>query len=130
MKSAVLNNNLGLAQPAMASDGTYIYLLVGSALLKIGTGFGGSYKGHIYATNSDFSKEKSGWLGYCGGCLYFKRNSKRSSEPLHVVNAETLSIKGVAPFSIPVIRDGLNYVLFTDEDSLNAICTNRDVSPG
>lgn len=53
-------------QPAMASDGKYLYLLVDNCLLKVGTGFNGTYKGHVYNLNSGFGKDKSGWLGYCG----------------------------------------------------------------
>ncbi|XP_037938854.1 E3 ubiquitin-protein ligase highwire [Teleopsis dalmanni] len=113
-------------QPTMASDGTYIYLLLGSCLLKIGTGFSGSYKGYIYAKNKDFTKEKCGWLGFFGGNLYFRRSSKRNVDPLHLVNTETLCIKGKNLLNTIPIREGYNYVLFTDDDSLNAICTNRD----
>ncbi|XP_054731353.1 E3 ubiquitin-protein ligase highwire isoform X3 [Anastrepha obliqua] len=113
-------------QPAMASDGSYLYLLLGSSLLKIGTGFSGSFKGHVYAQNDEFTKEKSGWLGYFGGNLYFRRNVKRSADHLHLVNTETLTIKGINSVNLVPIREGFNYVLFTDEDSINAICTNRD----
>lgn len=112
----------------MASDGTYLYLLLGSSLLKIGTGFSGSFKGHIYAQNDEFTKERAGWLGNFGGNLYFRRNVKRSADHLHLVNKETLTIKGINSVNLVPIREGFNYVLFTDEDSINAICTNRDVS--
>ncbi|TMW42164.1 hypothetical protein DOY81_012753, partial [Sarcophaga bullata] len=46
----------GFTEPALASDGTYLYLLLGGALLKIGTGYNGSYKGHIYMQNDEFTK--------------------------------------------------------------------------
>lgn len=49
----------------MASDGKFLYLLIGSCLIKIGSGFSGTYKGHIYGMNNDFSKDEPGWLGYC-----------------------------------------------------------------
>ncbi|XP_054087808.1 E3 ubiquitin-protein ligase highwire isoform X1 [Zeugodacus cucurbitae] len=123
--SAAASGNL-YTQPAMASDGTYLYLLLGSSLLKIGTGFSGSFKGHIYAQNDEFTKEKTGWLGHFGGNLYFRRNVKRSADHLHLVNKDTLTIKGINSVNLVPIREGFNYVLFTDEDSINAICTNRD----
>ncbi|XP_030378381.1 E3 ubiquitin-protein ligase highwire [Scaptodrosophila lebanonensis] len=115
-----------LMQPAMACDGVFVYLLHGGALLKIGTGFGGSYKGHIYAQNDDFTKERSAWLGYSGGQLYFRRNSKRNADHLHLVGMDTLAVKAINPVNMLPIREGFNYVLFTDDDSLHAICTNRD----
>lgn len=118
----------GFTEPALASDGTYLYLLLGGALLKIGTGYNGSYKGHIYMQNDEFTKEKTGWLGYSNGQLYYRRNSKRNADHLHLVNTDSLTIKSMNPVNMLPIREGFNYTLFTDEDSLNAICTNRDVS--
>ncbi|XP_055913946.1 E3 ubiquitin-protein ligase highwire isoform X3 [Eupeodes corollae] len=114
-------------QPAMASDGTFIYLLYRTCLLKIGTGFNGSFKGHVYATNTEFGREASGWLGFCAGKLYFKRFSKRLSENILLVNTDTLStVQCPSNVNLPMIREGLNYVLFSDEESINMICTNRD----
>lgn len=51
-------------QPAVACDGKYLFLLVGRVLMKIGSGYGGTLKGHVYAVNEAFSKEANGWLGY------------------------------------------------------------------
>lgn len=114
--------------PAMACDGVFVYLLYGGSLLKIGTGFGGSYKGHVYAQNDDFSRERNAWLGYSAGQLYFRRNCKRSADQLQLVGMDTLSVKSMNPLNMLSMREGLNYVLFTDDDSLHAICSNRDVS--
>lgn len=50
--------------PAVATDGKYLFLLMGRALFKIGSGFGGTLKGHVYAANENFGKDVSGWLGY------------------------------------------------------------------
>ncbi|TDG40226.1 hypothetical protein AWZ03_013349 [Drosophila navojoa] len=112
--------------PAMACDGVFVYVLYGGALLKIGTGFGGSYKGHIYAQNDEFCRERSAWLGYSGGQLYFRRNCKRSADQLQLVGMDTLAVKSMNPLNMLSMREGLNYVLFTDDDSLHAICSNRD----
>lgn len=78
--------------------------------------------------NDEFTKEKTGWLGFSNGQLYYRRNSKRNADHLHLVNTELLTIKSMNPVNMLPIREGFNYTLFTDEDSLNAICTNRDVS--
>lgn len=112
----------------MASDGTYLYLLLGTCLYKIGTGYNGSYRGHIYSQNEEFTKEKHNWLGFSGGILYYRRNSKRNVDHLHVVNTESLTLTSMNPVNMLPIREGFNYTLFSDKDSLHAICTNRYVS--
>lgn len=43
-----------------------MYILLGKSLFKIGTGFNGTLKGHVYGVNADFCKEKNGWIGFCG----------------------------------------------------------------
>lgn len=128
LKLPVLTAPLQQIAPAMACDGVFVYLLYGGSLLKIGTGFGGSYKGHVYAQNDDFSRERNAWLGYSAGQLYFRRNCKRSADQLQLVGMDTLSVKSMNPLNMLSMREGLNYVLFTDDDSLHAICSNRDVS--
>ncbi|XP_043660407.1 E3 ubiquitin-protein ligase highwire [Drosophila teissieri] len=127
LKLPPLSTGAPITSPAMACDGVFVYLLYGGTLLKIGTGFGGSYKGHVYAQNEDFSHERSAWLGYSGGQLYFRRTCRRSAgDQLQMVGLDTLAIKAMSPLSMLHMREGLNYVLFTDDDSLHAICSNRD----
>lgn len=53
------------SQPCIASDGKFLYILAGKVLLKIGTGFNGTTKGHVYFLNREFSKDKCGWIGFC-----------------------------------------------------------------
>ncbi|XP_068159965.1 LOW QUALITY PROTEIN: E3 ubiquitin-protein ligase highwire [Drosophila tropicalis] len=123
---SAISSTASSAAPAMACDGVFIYLLHGGVLLKIGTGFGGSYKGHIYAQNEDFSRERNPWLGYSGGQLYYRRNCRRNADQLQMVGLDTLALKTMSPLNMLPMREGLNYVLFTDDDSLHAICSNRD----
>lgn len=76
--------------------------------------------------------------------------SKRSSEIIYLVNTETLTINGNCNFlnalvleknetnfnffpvsaqiSIPSVKDGQSCILFSDGDSLNAICSMKDVN--
>lgn len=56
-------------QPSIASNGKYIFILFGKSLYKIGSGFNGTLKGHLYGVNHDFCKDKSGWIGFCGVSL-------------------------------------------------------------
>lgn len=60
-------------QPSIASNGKYLFVLFGKSLYKIGTGFNGTLKGYVYGVNTDFSKEKSGWIGFCGVSIYIPR---------------------------------------------------------
>lgn len=106
-------------QPSIASNGRYLYILFGKCLFKMGTGFNGTLKGYIYGVNTEFGKEKNGWIGFCGvscgpwwsrllsvetnfiecfcrpqNSLYYKKISKRSTESIYLVNTETLSVNG------------------------------------
>lgn len=60
-------------QPSIASNGRYLYILFGKCLFKMGTGFNGTLKGYIYGVNTEFCKEKNGWIGFCGVCLEIHR---------------------------------------------------------
>lgn len=53
-------------QPSLASAGKFVFLLTGKSLLKIGTGFGGTLPGYVYARNDSLEKEKNGWIGISG----------------------------------------------------------------
>lgn len=64
VESPVLSRIATALQPALASDGKYLFLLAGRALFKIGSGFGGTLKGHVYAVNESFGKDVNGWLAY------------------------------------------------------------------
>lgn len=83
--------------------------------------------------------------------LFYKKISKRSNETMLVVNTETLSISckstkaenvllnhtniivlfilvsATIQIAMPSNKDGQNCILFSDEDSLNAICSLKDV---
>lgn len=122
--------------------------------------------------NSDFCKEKNGWIGFCGvrlmnielrsslrfyhgirfifqSFLFYKKISKRNNEILFVVNTDSLAItcktnsilffwkfnfnicnfsSATIQISMPSCKEGQNCLLFSDEDSLNAICSIKDVS--
>lgn len=53
-------------QPSIASNGRHIFVLYGKSLYKVGSGFNGTLKGHVYAANNDFCKDRNGWIGFCG----------------------------------------------------------------
>lgn len=115
-------------QPSIASNGKHLYILCGKCLYKIGTGFNGTLKGYVYNVNAEFCKEKSGWIGFCGNSLLYKKISKRCSDTLFVVNTDTLTISSTIQISMPPGADGQNCVLFSDGTSLNAICSIKEDS--
>lgn len=48
----------------IACDGYFLYMYTTSGLYKIGTGYNGTIPRHIYAYNSAFFGQESGWIGY------------------------------------------------------------------
>lgn len=63
-----------LTQPSLAAAGNFVFLLTGKSLLKIGTGFGGTLPGYVYARNDGLEKEKNGWIGMSGVSICHKKN--------------------------------------------------------
>ena len=51
---------------SISCDGRYLYLhCTGSGLYKVGSGYGGTLKGHVYLHQPDFHKKEQGWLAFC-----------------------------------------------------------------
>ena len=48
----------------MTCDGHYLYIHNAHGLSKIGSGFGGTIKGHVYIHRPDFYPKQKGWLGF------------------------------------------------------------------
>lgn len=48
----------------MTCDGNYLYIHNAHGLFKIGSGFGGTMKGHVYIHRPDFYPKQKGWLGF------------------------------------------------------------------
>lgn len=57
--------NAPLAVKSMASDGQFLYLFTNRGLFKIGSGYGGTVKGHVYVWKPDFYPNDKGTLVYC-----------------------------------------------------------------
>ena len=90
---------------SLTSDGSYLYLQSSQGLYKVGSGYGGTVKGHVYNYNAEFY-DKSGWMGYAHGSLYFKLKDE-----FNQINAEDLSFIKTIPSSH---ENGQPNVLFTD----------------
>lgn len=53
-----------LSAKSLASDGQFLYLYTSKGLFKIGSGYAGTIKGHVYLHKADFHVDDKGWLGY------------------------------------------------------------------
>ncbi|KAJ8932268.1 hypothetical protein NQ318_009222, partial [Aromia moschata] len=59
--------NVQLSLKSLASDGQFLYLFTSKGLLKIGTGYGGTLKGHVVIWKPDFYPNDNGSLVFCAG---------------------------------------------------------------
>ncbi|XP_074101339.1 MYC binding protein highwire isoform X2 [Cotesia typhae] len=115
-------NNVVLNGKSFVSDGKYLYLHTNRGLLKIGSGYGGSVGGQLYAHKPDFYPAEIGWLGYANNALYFKCAPKKQCELLEL-DSETLSVRGIAVLEG---KDWPSSVMFSDGDNLGMITAGKD----
>lgn len=60
-----------MALKSLASDGQYLFLFTTKGLFKIGSGYGGTLKGHVYIWKPDFYPNDKGTLLYCDVSFVF-----------------------------------------------------------
>ncbi len=60
---------------ATACDGTFLFLHHSGGLLKIGTGFNDTIRGHIYGSNSHFAPDQRLSLAFLKGHLFYRARS-------------------------------------------------------
>uniref|UniRef100_A0A8C2YGI1 E3 ubiquitin-protein ligase MYCBP2 n=1 Tax=Coturnix japonica TaxID=93934 RepID=A0A8C2YGI1_COTJA len=82
-------------QCLLQSDGFFLYLLCKDGLYKIGSGYSGTVRGHIYNSTSRIKnrKEKKSWLGYAQGYLLYRDANNHSMTAIRI-NPETLEQDG------------------------------------
>lgn len=56
--------NIVLTVKSLTCDGQYLYLFTSKGLFKIGSGYGGTLKGHVYIWKPDFYPNDKGFLLY------------------------------------------------------------------
>ncbi|XP_054276655.1 E3 ubiquitin-protein ligase MYCBP2-like [Macrosteles quadrilineatus] len=103
---------------ALASDGHYLYLHCPRGLFKIGSGYSGTIRGHVYLYKPDFYCDKRGWLGFAQGSLYYRSLDKAE---LVVIDTNNLSVQ-------QIIRVEVEGVMFSDGDQLGMVTATRDDS--
>nr|KAF6460734.1 MYC binding protein 2 [Molossus molossus] len=82
-------------QCLLQNDGFFLYLLCKDGLYKIGSGYSGTVRGHIYNSTSRIRnrKEKKSWLGYAQGYLLYRDVNNHSMTAIRI-SPETLEQDG------------------------------------
>uniref|UniRef100_A0A8C4T2S5 E3 ubiquitin-protein ligase MYCBP2 n=1 Tax=Erpetoichthys calabaricus TaxID=27687 RepID=A0A8C4T2S5_ERPCA len=106
----------------LQSDGSFLYLLCKDGLYKVGSGYSGTVRGHVYNSTSRIRnrKERKSWLGYAQGYLLYQDMNNHNMTALKI-NPETLEQEG----AITMPADGQN-IVFTDGEYINQIAACRD----
>ncbi|XP_048823594.1 E3 ubiquitin-protein ligase MYCBP2 isoform X14 [Lagopus muta] len=112
-------------QCLLQSDGFFLYLLCKDGLYKIGSGYSGTVRGHIYNSTSRIKnrKEKKSWLGYAQGYLLYRDVNNHSMTAIRI-NPETLEQDGAV--ALPDCHTEGQNILFTDGEYVNQIAASRD----
>jgi E3 ubiquitin-protein ligase MYCBP2 len=107
---------------SMASDGHHLYLHTTLGLYKVGSGFSGTMRGHVYRHRPDFYPLQPGWLGVAGQSLYYKATEEKRFE-LVVVDRESLQqvqvVSSLERFPTP-------HLLLTDGDQVGLVTAARE----
>ncbi|CAI9731993.1 E3 ubiquitin-protein ligase MYCBP2-like [Octopus vulgaris] len=108
---------------ALASDGCYLYVLNKQGLSKVGSGFGGTIKGHVYSCKENFHNGR-GWLAYAGEYLFF-HPCNENKRILYIVNPFSLEIEGRVQLQDVSLGSS---VLFSDGQNIGQIAATKDDS--
>ncbi|CAG0881435.1 unnamed protein product [Darwinula stevensoni] len=118
---AILGDSLGPGKPAcIASDGNYLYIHGSHGLLKVGTGYGGTVRGYVYASSSECFPAEPAWMGISKvniGELYFGVRGNKEAALLQL-DKENLNVK--KSFLLPVSPSEMQ-TLFSDGQSIGLI---------
>lgn len=109
----------------LQNDGFFLYLLCKDGLYKIGSGYSGTVRGHIYNSTSRIRnrKEKKSWLGYAQGYLLYRDVNNHSMTAIRI-SPETLEQDGTV--MLPDCHTEGQNILFTDGEYINQIAASRD----
>ncbi|XP_006639089.2 E3 ubiquitin-protein ligase MYCBP2 isoform X17 [Lepisosteus oculatus] len=109
----------------LQSDGSFLYLLCKDGLYKVGSGYSGTVRGHVYNSTSRIRnrKEKKSWLGFAQGCLLYRDMNSHSMNAIKI-NPETLEQEGA--ITMPVLQADAQNIVFTDGEYVNQIAACRD----
>lgn len=117
-KSSRLAKHTLQSHCTITSDGKFLYLFRQGVLYKLGSGFGGTVKGELIASQQ---LDGTGWIGVVQDYLYIHHSLGRINEFLKV-DKHTLRVEGVVTFD----EDSGQSVYFSDGEFLGLITSMRD----
>lgn len=110
----------GAAAQSMASDGHFLYLHTSHGLYKVGTGFSGTIRGHVYKQKADLYPD--GWIGFASNTLFFKASGSQQLEVV-IIHRDTLervkTISSSERFPSP-------HLMLSDGEHLGLVTPSRD----
>ncbi|KAK7473507.1 hypothetical protein BaRGS_00035260, partial [Batillaria attramentaria] len=109
---------------AIASDGSYLYVLNKKGLLKVGSGYGGTIKGSIVSHKENFQSSKNPWLAFAGGKLICRLDKPAASD---LVQVDSSSLELSSACSLDGHGVGPS-ILFSDGDNIGQIAPAREDS--
>ncbi|XP_023654220.2 E3 ubiquitin-protein ligase MYCBP2 isoform X4 [Paramormyrops kingsleyae] len=109
----------------LQTDGSFLYLLCKDGLYKVGSGYSGTVRGHVYNSTSRIRNRegKRSWLGFAQGCLLYRDMNSQTMTAVRI-NPETLEQEGTITLA-GLQGDGQN-ILFTDGEYINQIAACKD----
>ncbi|XP_055726871.1 E3 ubiquitin-protein ligase MYCBP2 isoform X19 [Salvelinus fontinalis] len=110
----------------LQTDGSFLYLLCKDGLYKVGSGYNGTVRGHVYNSTSCFRNrmEKRSWLGFAQGCLLYRDMSNNHNMSAIKIDPETLEHEGT--ITMPGLQADGQSVVFTDGEYINQIAACKD----
>ncbi|XP_062904556.1 E3 ubiquitin-protein ligase MYCBP2 isoform X16 [Mobula hypostoma] len=112
-------------QCLLQSDGSFLYLLAKDGLYKIGSGYSGTVRGHVYNSTSRIRnrKDRRSWLGFAQGSLLYRDLNNHNMTAMSI-NPETLEQESTV--NLPGCQAGGQNILFTDGEYINQITASKD----
>ncbi|XP_078077741.1 E3 ubiquitin-protein ligase MYCBP2 isoform X19 [Mustelus asterias] len=109
----------------LQSDGSFLYLLAKDGLYKIGSGYSGTVRGHVYNSTSRIRnrKDRKSWLGFAQGSLLYRDLNNHNMTAMSI-NPETLEHESTV--NLPGCQTEGQNILFTDGEYINQITASKD----
>uniref|UniRef100_H3A1N3 RCR-type E3 ubiquitin transferase n=1 Tax=Latimeria chalumnae TaxID=7897 RepID=H3A1N3_LATCH len=114
----------------LQSDGSFLYLLCRNGLYRVGSGYSGTVRGHVYSFTSNIRnrKDKRSWLGFAKGFLLYRelvRIAGTFQAKFWSVDALDSLKSIITELTLCHQTEGQN-ILFTDGEYINQIAASKD----
>ncbi|QQP38467.1 Putative E3 ubiquitinprotein ligase MYCBP2like [Caligus rogercresseyi] len=104
-----------------ASDGHYLYAFTDRGLYKIGMGYAGTLKGHIYKAQTLHLPSKNiRWMGFAEESLFLELKGEKRHEILRL-DTESFAVTKTFPHPQVLLENNMPYVMFSDASQLGIL---------